>query len=222
MQEMQVWFLSWEDPLEEEMATHTRILTWKIPRTEEPGGLQSMGSQNSQIWLSNLTTVTVLPQLCLVTAASQLAFLIPPSLLPNMTLTSLDIELSHLLQIKNSHYWSLTCIMAGLAFLTHFQQLFPSTHNLIFCYCPASTGQVDVASINLGFLKTADTQCLLFTVQCPRHLEIIPLPSSLFLLFLREKNNLYYWSWSHPLRPCHMQISLSCHQWIEFNHSLFF
>ena len=34
----------WEDPLEKEMATHSSILAWKIPSTEEPGGLQSMGS----------------------------------------------------------------------------------------------------------------------------------------------------------------------------------
>ena len=37
--------LGQEDPLEEEMATHSTILAWRIPRTEEPGGLQSMGSQ---------------------------------------------------------------------------------------------------------------------------------------------------------------------------------
>ena len=46
--EMQVtWvpFLGQEDPLEEEMATHSSTLAWEIPRTEEPGGLQSMGSQ---------------------------------------------------------------------------------------------------------------------------------------------------------------------------------
>ena len=35
----------WEDPLEEEMATHSSILAWTIPRTEEPGELPSMGSQ---------------------------------------------------------------------------------------------------------------------------------------------------------------------------------
>ena len=35
----------WEDPLEKEMATHSSILVWEIPWTEEPGGLQSMGSQ---------------------------------------------------------------------------------------------------------------------------------------------------------------------------------
>ena len=45
MQEMQVQSLGWEDPLEEEMATHSSILVWKIPRMEETGGLQSMGSQ---------------------------------------------------------------------------------------------------------------------------------------------------------------------------------
>ena len=37
--------LGWEDLLEKEMATHSSILAWKIPRTEEPGRLQSMGSQ---------------------------------------------------------------------------------------------------------------------------------------------------------------------------------
>ena len=42
MQETQVWSLGWEDPLEEEMATHSSILVWKIPWTEEPGRLQSM------------------------------------------------------------------------------------------------------------------------------------------------------------------------------------
>ena len=45
MQETQVRSLGWEDPLEKGMATHSSILTWEIPWTEEPGGLQSMGSQ---------------------------------------------------------------------------------------------------------------------------------------------------------------------------------
>ena len=43
-QEMWVQSLGQEDPLEEEMATHTKILAWKIPWTEEPGELPSMGS----------------------------------------------------------------------------------------------------------------------------------------------------------------------------------
>ena len=45
MQETQVLSLGREDPLEESMATHCSTLAWKIPWTEEPGGLQSMGSQ---------------------------------------------------------------------------------------------------------------------------------------------------------------------------------
>ena len=45
MQEMWVWYLGWEDSLEDEMATHSSIFAWRIPWTEEPGRLQSMGSQ---------------------------------------------------------------------------------------------------------------------------------------------------------------------------------
>ena len=45
MWEIWVQFLGWEDPLEKEMATHSDILAWRIPWTEEPGGLQSVGSQ---------------------------------------------------------------------------------------------------------------------------------------------------------------------------------
>ena len=47
MQETQVRSLGWEDPLEKGMATHSRILAWRIPWTEQPGGLQSMGSQRA-------------------------------------------------------------------------------------------------------------------------------------------------------------------------------
>ena len=53
-QEMQVWFLGREDPLEEEMTTHSSILAWKFPWTEEAGGLQSTGLQ-SQTGLSTWT-----------------------------------------------------------------------------------------------------------------------------------------------------------------------
>ena len=45
MRETQVQSLGWEDLLEKEMAPHSSILAWKIPWTEEPGGLQSVGSQ---------------------------------------------------------------------------------------------------------------------------------------------------------------------------------
>ena len=47
VQETQVRCLDWEDPLEKEMATHSSVLAWKIPWTEEPGGLQFVGSQRA-------------------------------------------------------------------------------------------------------------------------------------------------------------------------------
>ena len=47
MQETRVQSLGWEDPLEKEMAAHSSILAWKIPWTEEPGRLQSMGLKES-------------------------------------------------------------------------------------------------------------------------------------------------------------------------------
>ena len=54
MQETQVWYLGWEDPLEKEMATHSSVLAWKIPWMEEPGGLQSMRLQRVRHnWATN-------------------------------------------------------------------------------------------------------------------------------------------------------------------------
>ena len=55
MQDTQILFLNWEDLLEKEMATHSTILAWKIPWTKKPGGLQSMGSQESETtwWLNH-------------------------------------------------------------------------------------------------------------------------------------------------------------------------
>ena len=54
MQETWVRFLGPEDPLEKEMAIHSSILAWKIPWTEEPGGLQSMGSQRDTTEVNKL------------------------------------------------------------------------------------------------------------------------------------------------------------------------
>ena len=56
LQKRWVRSLGWEDPLEEDMATHSRILAWRMPWTEEPGGLQSIGSQRIGHDWSNLTS----------------------------------------------------------------------------------------------------------------------------------------------------------------------
>ena len=53
VQQTQVWLLGQEDPLEKGMKTHSSILAWRIPWTEDPGGLQSMGVAKGQIWLSD-------------------------------------------------------------------------------------------------------------------------------------------------------------------------
>ena len=64
MRETQVRSLGWEDPLEKEMATHSSILAWRIPRTEERGRLQSMGSQRvGHDWV---TEQQQQPRLCAV------------------------------------------------------------------------------------------------------------------------------------------------------------
>ena len=55
MREIRVRSLGWEDPLEKEMATHSSILAWRIPWTEEPGGLQSTGVAKSRTRLSDFT-----------------------------------------------------------------------------------------------------------------------------------------------------------------------
>ena len=55
MKETWVPSLGWEDYLEKEMTTHSSVLAWEIPYTEEPGGLQSMGLQESWTRLSDYT-----------------------------------------------------------------------------------------------------------------------------------------------------------------------
>ena len=51
MEEMQVWSVSQEATLEKEITTHSNILAWRVPWTEKPGGLQSMGVAKSQMQL---------------------------------------------------------------------------------------------------------------------------------------------------------------------------
>ena len=61
MQETRVQFLGQKDPLEKGMAIHSSILAWRIPWTEEPGGLQSVGSQRvGHDWATNTTLLLLL------------------------------------------------------------------------------------------------------------------------------------------------------------------
>ena len=69
MQETQIRSLGQKDLLEKEMATHSSILAWKIPWTEEPGRLQSMSCSESDMTATNTLSI--------VSASLQLSFLIP-------------------------------------------------------------------------------------------------------------------------------------------------
>ena len=70
-QETQVQSLSREDPLEKEMATHSDILSWKIPWTEEPGRLQSMGLQRVG---HDLVTKPPKPRLCIINSNTRIRY----------------------------------------------------------------------------------------------------------------------------------------------------
>ena len=65
MWETRLQSLSWEDPLEKGMATHSSILAWRIPRTEEPGGLQSMVLYRVGHDWSDLACTRLLKELCI-------------------------------------------------------------------------------------------------------------------------------------------------------------
>ena len=64
MQETWVWSLGQEDPLEKGIATHSSILTWRIPWTEKSGGLQSMGWQRARCANANAKSLQSCPTLC--------------------------------------------------------------------------------------------------------------------------------------------------------------
>ena len=64
MQEARVQLLGQEDPLEKELATHSSILAWRIPRTKEPGGLQFMGLQRVGHNLVTKQQIKILGCLC--------------------------------------------------------------------------------------------------------------------------------------------------------------
>ena len=67
--ETRVWSLGWADLLEDDMATHSSILAWRIPWTEEPGSLQSVGSQRDGHDCSNLVYARLLTYIALLYSA---------------------------------------------------------------------------------------------------------------------------------------------------------
>ena len=108
---MQVWSLGWEDPLEEEVAIHSSILAWRIPWTEEPDRLQSMGSQKSWTglkWLSNLEAdASSSYQLPSTPAPSSFTVLREKAaqFLPNLSLWDGEVSTQNFKDIYFSFFW---------------------------------------------------------------------------------------------------------------------
>ena len=94
VQETRVQSLGQENSLEEEMATHSSILVWKVPWTEEPEGLQSMGSQKSRTLLSTRIGHRVIVSLTVVGLSHNKAF---PSKEVLLKVRSLDQQPEHYL-----------------------------------------------------------------------------------------------------------------------------
>ena len=101
IQDTQVWSLGQEDPLEKEMATHSSILAWRIPCTEEPGGLHSMALQRVRHdWVINTFTFP-LPHPCIAPSPSF-------SLLVTSSLFSMSVSLFLVLFTRNHNQRKLT------------------------------------------------------------------------------------------------------------------
>ena len=85
MQETGVRSLGWEDALEKEMATHSSILAWKISWTEEPGGMQSMGSQRvGHDWVANTNTNEGVRDFEKISLKEMCSFALPPPAVWNL------------------------------------------------------------------------------------------------------------------------------------------
>ena len=127
--ETQVWSLGQEDLLEEEMVTHHSILAWKIPWTEEPGGLQSMGSQN-WTWLyhkitmlkwrtsekinTNLSPISFLKLYLFLPCPYSPFFLLSASLSLEAFRVSLSLELRNLkLMCSDASHFSLVTVITN-------------------------------------------------------------------------------------------------------------
>ena len=112
MQEMQVWSLDWEDPLEEGMATHSSILAWEIPWTEEPGGLLSKESDMTEVTehiYTDLGKLVNISEKVMAPHSSTLAWKIPwteePSRLQSMGLLGVGHDWVTSLSLFTFMHW---------------------------------------------------------------------------------------------------------------------
>ena len=144
MQETQVWFLGVEDPLEKEMATHSSILAWKIPWTEDPGRPQSMGSQRvGHDWAISLFTTRVIVDKSLILCILQLLKVEKSHLSP---FSSLELALQ-----ERTHCPEARSVMIQKPVVIHFFRICPGFQvkiTLLFSQTPASSHASQVADIS--------------------------------------------------------------------------
>ena len=126
---MQVPSLGWEDPLEKGMTTHSSILAWRIPWTEEAGGLQSMGSQRVSHDWSNLArmhagTFLAVQWLRLCTSTAGVAGLIPSQGTEILHAAQHSQKKRKLSNISSSH-WQSNCKIQVATYIqkAHFQPI---------------------------------------------------------------------------------------------------
>ena len=123
-----VWSLGWEDPLEEGMATHSSTLDWKIPLTEEPGRLQSMGSQRVEHdWGTSLSFNHILLKILQSFQSNRKEFQI------HITFTSAIKTLNN---VKTSIIW---CSMHSLNWGVGTWQFYSFIQKFLFSLCQGAT-----------------------------------------------------------------------------------
>ena len=118
MQETLVWSLDWEDATEKRMATHSSILAWRIPQTEEPAGLQSIGSPSVRHdWMTNFSSKAISN--------------FPSSLAESLKFCVLPFQALHQLP------WALLPLQGTLNMLYPMSQPHPvcSVFPFFFCFC---------------------------------------------------------------------------------------
>ena len=164
MWETWVQSLGWEDPLEKEMATHSSILAWRIPRTEEPCGLQTKGSQRvGHDWATTIHTVSYRSWFMPTSRASVITILqdrLPHPLLYSISLTWCPAPHSQKLLLYPFLCWR--CVHTSVEYLLFSRQVvsnFLWSHELQHAWlaCPPLSPRVCSSSCPLSWWNSLST-----------------------------------------------------------------
>ena len=186
IQKTPVWFLGQEDPLEKGMATHSSILAWRIPWTEESGSLQSTGSQSDT---NERLSLLLHFQVCLVHPSSEHDWSWQRDLYIKASLSKISycLHSTQTSKLTNSLFWWIR--------YAHIQ----------YGYCRVVPEKI------VAFLRTHNISLRQSTICCIYH---ITLRSYFYFFYVNSwlslnTSNCYYWSWfqmlaSHLLTLCNL------------------